>query len=330
MADKEIPSNENIKPRVVEYGEEIIESVETPVEIFFLFLFVVGVLTIASTSLVGGCGNIEDDFLGNRVIEPQNGAVFIVKTPITIDGVQVDGVCGVIEKVNGGSADVKIFAKIPPQYASKGGYQPIKSFTKILSAPVEGLFHIHTRPLSSEVPLSFLELVETKSYTNTIRSFYLNGFAWLIGILFILSSGLYFVGRHFKKKRETWYKYHSLRSKYISRLMQNKPKRQELLDKWDNISTENPEDWNKCLVQLQEILDETLLLLNFEGGINNLDNIGIEDIWTIEELWEKYSISVRIIDEKDEELVLTKDMLEDIVKVYKETFIWLGLLPYDA
>ena len=90
----------------------MLSTVETPVEIFFLALFVVGALSLAATTLVGPCGNVDDVRLlpDPREIVYAPGSAVTTTVPVVFGETVIDaGACGIIsgvdhEKENGGGA----------------------------------------------------------------------------------------------------------------------------------------------------------------------------------------------------------------------------------
>ena len=83
-----------------EVGDSVFQTVQTPVEIFFLGLFTIGVLSLAATTLVGPCGNVDDvaTFPDPRTIDFVPGATVVTTSAITIDETVItDGACGIID-----------------------------------------------------------------------------------------------------------------------------------------------------------------------------------------------------------------------------------------
>ena len=102
-----------------EMVDGIMNSVVTPAEIFFFALFVFGVLSLAATTLVGVCGDIDDfdPVLTERNTEYVPGAAVVLTHSVALDDIVVGaGTCGVIERIDeeGETAYIHILAKAQP------------------------------------------------------------------------------------------------------------------------------------------------------------------------------------------------------------------------
>ena len=182
-----------------------------------------------------------------------------------------------------------------------------------------------------------LSAIETQAYTSVVRNFYMNTIYIVMAILGVLLAFLVYVGAKYEKMRKVWYRRHTLRATYVSRLMQDKEKTRALQDNWEKIAAmaeeEMPEKWKEVFVLLDETLEGVLTLLRFNDGENlteKLQNMGEDDLWCIEKLWEAHSLILRTQKkmEKEDGPAITKKVLTKVVEIYKIAFIWLGLLPH--
>ncbi|MDE0243465.1 MAG: hypothetical protein OYG31_02005 [Candidatus Kaiserbacteria bacterium] len=383
-----------------ELADDISKDIKTPVDIFFLALFVIGVLSLAATTLVGPCGNVTDYELNQdgRIADYTKGATVIVNKAIRMgDTIVLPGACGIIESVNEErlSARIHILAKAPPGYiddlkqlasedqegvaaeedetvvvgpvenitveelleedeadedvAVIGGtrgaaeasrsYRPLQAFSGALEFPVRTALFLHAGSPKDDVDIRFLYPVATQPYTNALRTFYLDSIYVLLPILALFLIFLVFIGNRFEKKREKWYEWHTLRSTYISRLMQDREKTASLRARWDEAKTaplsEDPKKWDEALDLLEDTLDSVLTQLRFEGEdlSKKLQDLSNKDLHTIERLWNAHSLIIRVKGKTDEgdqgAPPLTLKLLKKVVDIYRESFIWLGLLPHS-
>ena len=329
-----------------EMEDWIKNSIVTPVEIFFFALFVFGVLSLAATTLVGNCGNV-DDFettTSDRSLDPIPGATAILTRAVVFgDTVAGPGTCVLIERVNeidgeDRSANVHILAKAQPFFTGDiREYKPLAPFENFFSAPVSAVLFLHKGTPKGEISLSGLSVVETQTYTSWFRNFYLNTIYIMMIVLGVLLIGLMYVGARYEKMRKTWFSRHELRATYISRLMQDKAKTRELQDNWEKISAvmeENrSEEWKNTLILLQETLGGTLKLLRFEGEnlMETLQTMKEEDLWCIEKLWEANSLIVRTqgqVEEGEPIPAVTEKVMKKVMTIHMTALIWLGLLPH--
>ena len=415
-----------------EMEDGLMNSIVTPAETFFFALFVLGVLTLAATTLVGTCGNV-DDFekeVTQRSLDIAPGTMAVLRVSETLGDTTVGaGTCVIVERVNEGKDDeeeglgeeveeeteegvgeedeervdeeatayVHVLAKhqhyqifedvaeredetTEQEQADEEGeeevsveaesgeteidesgrlnfnlpeprtrtssfasyedeYRPLSPFRDFFKAPFSTLLFLHEGTPKGDVPLRSLFPVETQTYTSWFRNFYLNGIYVVMALLSVLLAFLVYIGARFEKKRKQWYKWHTLRATYISRLMQDKEKTRQLQENWARVSAIMEEDksseWDEALMLLQETLDGVLALLRFEGKdlTEKLQNMTEDDLWNIEKLWEANSTILRAkkqVEEEDEDTlpVITEKIMEKIAEIYMTSFIWLGLLPH--
>ena len=329
-----------------EVGDSVFQTVQTPVEIFFLGLFTIGVLSLAATTLVGPCGNVDDvaTFPDPRTIDFIPGATVVTTSAVTIDETVItDGACGIIDSVDEeeGTAHVHILAKAPPLYADTSEqYHPFDALSSISDTPLATVLFLHANTPSGDVPLTQITPVPTRQYTNWVRDFYLNGIYILMAIIAFFVIILGYIGYRFEKKRKVWYERHTLRATYISRLMQDKKRTRELGEEWERavelLDGENPEQWQEGLTIIEEVLDGVLTLLRFEGDNLHakLGSMEESDLWTIRRLWQAHSLVVRIqgfVPEEGstvEHPPVTEKTIQKIKEIYAESLVYLGLLPY--
>ena len=326
-----------------EMMDGLMNSVVTPAETFFLLLFVVGVLSLAAVTLVGVCGNV-DDFkkeVSARSEEVRPGAVAILTQSVVIDDTIVEpGACLVIDQVNEeeGTVYVHALAKAQPFFTgSPGAYRPVLPFENFFSAPVSATLFLHSGAPKDDVSLSQISVVETQTYTSWVRNFYLNTIYIVMAILAVLLAFLVYVGAKYEKKRKVWYKRHTLRATYISRLMQDKEKTRSLQENWGKIATiadeKKSDRWKEALELSQVTLDGVLTLLRFEGEnlTEKLRSMTEDDLWNIEKLWEVNSLVLRMqkqVEEDESAPVITEKVMKKIIDTYLISFVWLGLLPH--
>ena len=321
----------------------LMNSVVTPVETFFLALFVIGVLTLAATTLVGTCGNV-DDFekeVSERVVDFRVGGTAVLTQSIVLEDTVIGpGTCVIIERINEeeSTAYIHTLAKAQPFFTGDPGeYRPLSPFENFFSAPVSTILFLHRGTPTGEVPLYQISAVETQTYTSWFRNFYLNTVYIVMAVLGVLLAFFVFIGARFEKKRRVWYERHTLRATYISRLMQDKEKTRELQGNWEKIAAvvdeKKSEEWKETLTLIQETLDGVLTLLRFEGEdvMEKLQNMKENDLWNIEKLWEANSLIVRTkkqAEEGEKLPAITEKVLKKIVEIHEISFIWLGLLPH--
>ena len=365
-----------------EIADDISKDIKTPVDIFFLALFVAGVLSLAATTLVGPCGNVTDERLhkDSRIADHVPGATVIVNRALLMeDTVVLPGACGIIEQVDeeAGMVTVRILAKAPPGYIDEiaarssgltmiegegdsftepsavigpvvgGGdaaeaslsYRPQHAFSGIFEFPVRTALFLHAGSPKDEVDIRFITPVATQPYTNLVRSFFLDSIYVIFPILAVILIFLVAVGNRFQKKRTVWYERHTLRSTYLSRLMQDREKTRILQQQWRTIvsasSGEDAKQWRDSIDLLDETLDGVLELLRFGGNdlSKKLEDMTKDDLHTIERLWNAHSLILRLQGKTEEgekgPPPLTRHLLKRIVDIYRESFIWLGLLPHS-
>ena len=366
MADTTDKANRSIADEI---GENVFDSVKTPVEIFFLGLFVVGVLSLAATTLVGPCGNV-DDVLPKpspRVAEYVPGATVVLTGAVLFDDLTtvVPGACGIIDSVDEeeGTARVHILAKAEPFFSDNTKpYSPFSVFSGFAQSPIGSLYFLHTGNPVDDVPLHKITPVETQGYTNAARHFYLQTVYFVMIVVALLIAVLTYIGGRFMKKRKQWYRWHTLRATYISRLMKDKARMRELQEHWEHIvalsEAGNPENWKNALNMLNDVLDGVLMLLRFEGETLTLKLQGMteKDLWCIERLWKAHSLILQMQSEipgdsshqpgqndnteKEDDtnetakqhtpLPMTKETVKKVIAIHRESLVWLGLLPHWA
>ena len=328
-----------------EIGEDIVGSVQTPTELFFMTLFVIGVLSIASTTLVGECGRVDDaaEYPDARSVSLVPGAVVFTTSAVVFGEFVVEpGVCGIVERVDDerDTAEVHILAKAQPGFLQgPDGYRPTLALSEALSHPLSTLFFLHNDPPSGVVPFHQLGVIPTQTYTNWFRHFYLSGLYLVMALLAVFVGLFGYIGFRFERKRVVWYERHSLRTRYRARLMHDRSRTRALLLSWEQyvfLSTqEDPARWREALIGLDELLEDTLVLLQF-GGENltdRLQKMTKEDLWCIEQLWDAHSLIIRMQGqvEPDEPIPpITEKAVQHVFALYKEAFIWLGLLEHHA
>ena len=57
-----------------------------------------------------------------------------------------------------------------------------------------------------------------------------------MAVLGVLFAFLIYIGARFEKRRKEWYRRHTLRATYISRLMQDKEKTRQLQGNWEKVA----------------------------------------------------------------------------------------------
>ena len=318
-------------------------SIVTPAETFFFTLFVFGVLSLAATTLVGTCGNV-DDFekeVSERSVEPVVGATAVLTQSIVLDDTVIGaGTCVIVERIDEeeGSMHIHTLAKAQPFFTGDPGtYRPLAPFENFFSAPVSTILFLHSGTPTGEVSRQQIAVVETQTYTSWFRNFYLNTIYIVMAVLGVLLAFFVYIGAKFEKKRKVWYRRHTLRATYISRMMQDKAKMRELQDNWEKVTAvmdaEDSDKWKETLVLLQETLDGTLTLLRFEGEnlTEKLQTMKEEDLWCIEKLWEASSLILRTqgqVEEGEPVPAVTEKVMQKVVAIYLTSFVWLGLLPH--
>ena len=326
-----------------EMVDGIKNSIVTPAETFFFALFVFGVLSLAATTLVGSCGNV-DDFekeVSERSVDPVIGATAVLTRSIVLEDTVIGpGTCVIIERIDeeAGSVYVHTLAKAQPFFTGDPNtYRPLAPFENFFSAPVSTILFLHKGTPKGDVSLQQISVVETQTYTSWFRNFYLNTIYIVMAILGVLLAFLVYIGAKFEKKRKVWYRRHTLRATYISRLMQDKEQMRKLQDNWGKVDEvmkeEDSEKWKETLVLLQETLDGTLTLLRFEGETlkEKLQNMKEEDLWCIEKLWEANSLILRTqgeVEEGEPIPAITEKVMKKVTAIYLTSFVWLGLLPH--
>ena len=329
-----------------EIGENVFESIKTPAEIFFFALFVIGILSLAATTLVGPCGNVDD--IGPapdpRVVDYVPGAtVFVTSSILLGETVIAPGACGIIDSVDeeAETARVHILAKAEPFFAEgEGPYRASAVLSGLAQSPIATLYFLHIGSPIGDMPFHQITPVATKGYTNWFRHFYLETIYFLMILLAVVVLVLVYIGRRFVKKRELWYEWHTLRATYISRLMQDKERMKSLQEDWEKVpplsESDSPEQWKEALDLLESTLDGVLVQLRFEGDslTDKLQNMKEDDLWMLDRLWKAHSLVVLLREGSKEEggevPPMTKETVGKVVKIYKEAFIWLGLLPHWA
>lgn len=325
------------------WAEQIFDTIDTPTELFFFGLFVLGVITLSGTLLVGQCGNVDDiagfELEGNRSFELRPGSTVITKSSIVIDNALIaPGVCAIIDEIDeeAGTAEIKILAKAPPKFVvDQANYRPLDVFSGLFVQPVSTILFLNTPTPSGDVSLLQIDPVPTRPFTNVLRDIYLNYIFIVMFILLILFATLLYIGTRYKKWRVQWYKWHTLRSKYRALLMQDKATMRSLQKRWEDakylFESDKPSEWKEGLVEIQNILEELLVLLKFEGvdAKDKLEKLTTEDLWMIEKLWNAHSVVVRLLNPNENEKgtpPVSQKVIKDIHLVYEDSFIWFGLL----
>ena len=326
-----------------EMVDGIKNSIVTPAETFFFALFVFGVLSLAAATLVGTCGNV-DDFekeVSERSIDLVIGATAVLTQSIVLDDTVIGaGTCVIIERIDeeGGGVHIHTLAKAQPFFTGDpAAYRPLAPFENFFRAPISTILFLHKGTPKGEVSRQQIAIVETQTYTSWFRNFYLNTIYIVMAVLGVLLAFLVYIGAKYEKMRKVWYRRHTLRAAYISRLMQDKAKMRELQGNWEKVAAvieaEDSEKWKETLVLLQETLDGVLTLLYFEGEnlTEKLQNIKEEDLWCIEKLWEASSLILRTqrqAEGGESVPAVTEKVMKKVVAIYLTSFVWLGLLPH--
>ena len=330
-----------------EMMDGIKNSIVTPAEIFFFALFVFGVLSLAATTLVGSCGNVDDaeKAATERSLDPIIGATAVLTHSIVLDNTIIGrGTCVIIERISDDKKSVyaHTLAKAQPFFTGDPQeYKPLSPFENFFNAPISTLLFLHSGTPTGEISLQRISIVETQTYTSWFRHFYLNTIYIVMAVLGVLLAFLVYIGVTFEKKRKTWYKRHTLRATYISRLLQDKAKMRELQGNWEKIAAvieeKHSEKWKETLVLLQETLQSVLNLLRFKGENGEetlkeiLQNMKEEDLWCIEKLWEANSLILRTqgeVEEGESIPPITEKIMKKVVAIHLTAFVWLGLLPH--
>ena len=108
----------------------------------------------------------------------------------------------------------------------------------------------------------------------------------------------------------------------------------ELQAMWEKatemIEEDDPGKWRSALSLMDEILDSVLTLLRFSGTntTEKLRTMTEKDLWTIERLWQAHSVVIRMGERGRDVAPVTEQTVEKAADRYKESLIWLGLLPY--
>ena len=304
MADTTDKANRSIADEI---GDSVFDSVKTPVEIFFFALFVAGVLSLAATTLVGPCGNVDDvrPKPDPRIAEYVPGATVVITGAILFDDLTtvVPGACGIIDSVDeeGGTARVHILAKAEPFFSdSAKPYSPFSVFSGFSQSIISSVYFLHTGNPVDDVPLRQIAPVETQGYSNAARHFYLQAVYFVMIFVALLIAVFTYIGARFMKKRAQWYKWHTLRATYISRLMKDRGRTRELQERWEQIvalsEAGDPASWQEALNMLNETLDGVLTLLRFEGETLTLklQEMTEKDLWCIERLWKAHSLILQM------------------------------------
>ena len=160
--------------------EALSDSIVTPAETFFFALFVFGILSLAATTLVGTCGNV-DDFekeVSERTVDIRIGGTAILTQSIAFEDTVVGaGTCVIIERINEeeNTAYIHTLAKAHPSFVENPGeYRPLSAFESFFKAPVSTILFLHKGTPKGDVPLYQISGVETQTYTSWFRNFYLN------------------------------------------------------------------------------------------------------------------------------------------------------------
>lgn len=339
MAEGEIKT----KTIAAKWSEQLFDSIDTPTELFFFALFVVGIITVSGTLLVGPCGNIDDtakfNLEADRTANIKPGSTVITRTSVVVDNTLISpGVCAIIDEVDGeaGTAEIKVLAKAVPDFIlNQSEYKPIDVFSGIFFQPVSTILFLNTPTPSGTVSLLQVSSVPTRPFTNILRDIYLNHIFVVMFILLILFAVLLYIGTKYKKARILWYQWHTLRSQYRARMMQDRAKMRSLKQKWIDtqalFASDETAQWKEGLLNIQNILDGVLILLQFEGEDLNkkLEKLTTEDLWMIEKLWNAYSINIRLLNPEEHKKStppVSKKVIEDIRVTYEDSFIWFGLL----
>ena len=329
-----------------EMMDGIRNSIVTPAETFFFALFVFGILSLAATTLVGTCGNV-DDFekeVSERSLEPIVGATAVLTQSVVFDDTIAEaGTCVIIERIaddeeGEDGVHVHVLAKAQPFFTGDPEtYRPLAPFENFFRAPVSTTLFLHKGTPKGEVSRQQISVVETQTYTSWFRNFYLNTIYIVMAVLGVLLAFLVYIGVKFENRRKVWYRRHTLRATYISRLMQDKAKMRELQGSWEKVATVaeggNSEKWKESLALLQETLDGVLVLLRFEGEnlTEKLQNMKEDDLWNIEKLWEANSLILRVqkqIEEDESVPAITEKVMKKVIAIHLTSFVWLGLLPH--
>ena len=330
-----------------EMVDGIKNSIVTPAETFFFALFVFGVLSLAATTLVGSCGNV-DDFekeVSERSLDPIVGSTAVLTQSVVFDDTIVGaGTCVIVERIGEegeedvGDLEVHVLAKAQPVFTGDPeAYRPLAPFENFFRAPLSTVLFLHKGTPKGEVSLQQISVVETQTYTSWFRNFYLNTIYIVMAVLGVLLAFLVYIGAKFEKKRKVWYKRHTLRAKYVSRLMQDKARMRELQGDWEKVAAVveegQSEKWKETLELLQKTLEGVLVLLRFEGEnlTDTLQQMEEDDLWNIEKLWEANSLILRVqkqVEEDESVPAITEKIMEKVVAIHLTSFVWLGLLPH--
>ena len=339
MADEK--KNEKTRSILDEWSEKIIKDIETPIEIFFLALFVIGVIAISSTSLIGPCGRVDDygntAFEHSREVNLTPGSIVITNTSIVADNVIIgENVCGVVDEINeDGFVEVKFLSKVPLE--SLGGdleYRAINVAYGVVEFPLETAIFVNTSPPSDFIDPRVLSVVPTRGFTNFFRDIFLNKIYFAIALLFVFGIVLIHIGRTYKKKRKDFFNWHTKRSYYISVLNQDKQKTNELKKEWLDIQTllqtEDTSNWKSGLMNLEKLTFYLLESLRFKGDSieAKLETMSEEDLWCIANLLAAQSFLSKV-NRPDSKLAVSSRVLKNLNASFRESFTWLGFLEYE-
>ena len=276
-----------------------------------------------------------------RSVEPVVGATAVLTQSIVLEDTVIGaGTCVIVERIDeeDGSVRVHTLAKAQPFFTGDpNAYRPLAPFENFFRAPISTVLFLHSGTPTGEVSRQQIAVVETQTYTSWFRNFYLNTIYIVMAVLGVLLAFFVYIGAKFEKKRKDWYRWHTLRATYISRMMQDKEKMRKLQDNWGEVTqvmeAEDSAKWKETLVLLQETLDGVLTLLGFEGEdlTEKLQGMTEDDLWCIEKLWEASSLILRMqgqVKEGEPVPAITEKVMQKVVAIYLTSFVWLGLLPH--
>ena len=323
-------------------AEKLDDSVDTPLEVFLLFLFVVGFLSLASMTLVGTCGNVEDIqlFPDERETLFQAGGVVTFRNTVQVEDVIVGpGACGIIEYVEGSTAKVHVLAKQSLLDVPQQEYSPLSIVSYLNQDPFNTILFVLDNPPTGEVSLASITPIATRPFSNSIRLFYVSKMIWVFIALIIIAAVASYIALYYKNKREKWYAAHLLRTQYKELIYQEKMEIKNMRFQWLGFRDEIQEAEIVDITRLKEMVlfadDTTKRLMEIIGTFQGnsyseqIQYASEKQIPTVFDLRKAHLLAISLRSAGDMETVLNTKELLQVITSYEEVLILFGLLEYS-
>ena len=288
-----------------------------PSGVFFISVFVIGVLTLFSSAYFKGCESIS------------RTNTITTDTIKVGDVVLVEGECALVKSTDGNVSQIKLLRKVPPVIGSE--YNPLEFFSYVTEDVINLYKFAYTGTSIIEVSNSLIQPLASTENARYSRVFYVK-FAFWIALLSALVSIVFIIfSSRISKKRSSFYITHKLRTKYVADISRNKTlldsiefewsKQKERFDKEFEVK-----EWREAIIVSDILIDkltDNVRAFKGEGNIEKLSSIDERQLPNVKRLLWASEIAEKL--KSEERYVLTRKDALRCRDIYQDIFKFFGL-----